>query len=121
MTSSVDTRSSMQVERYLDLAAQQARLATANMANIDTPGYQAQGMDFAGEMRAALDGIEAGSAASGVRVRPEDGLIARPDGNNVSMDRESLNLAEAQLHFKTGVALLRQQYQMVLDAIHADK
>jgi flagellar basal-body rod protein FlgB len=51
----------------------------------------------------------------------EDGLIARPDGNNVSMDRESLNLAEAQLKFRTGVAVLRQQYQMVMDAIHADK
>jgi flagellar basal-body rod protein FlgB len=36
------------------------------------------------------------------------------------MDREGLNLAEAQLKFKTGVALLRQQYQMVMDAIHAD-
>ena len=43
-----------------------------------------------------------------------------PDGNNVSMDRESLNLAEAQLKFKTGVALLRQEYQRVMDAIHAD-
>jgi flagellar basal-body rod protein FlgB len=36
------------------------------------------------------------------------------------MDRESLNLAEAQLRFKTGIALLRQQNQLVLDAIHAD-
>ena len=44
--------------------------------------------------------------------------MARPDGNNVSMDRESLNLAEAQLKFRTGVALLRQQYQMSMDAIH---
>ena len=50
-----------------------------------------------------------------------DGLIARPDGNNVSIDRESLHLAEAQLKFKTGVALLRQEYQRVMDAIHADK
>jgi flagellar basal-body rod protein FlgB len=49
-----------------------------------------------------------------------DGLITRPDGNNVSMDREGLNLAEAQLRFKTGVALLHQEYQRVLDAIHAD-
>jgi flagellar basal-body rod protein FlgB len=37
------------------------------------------------------------------------------------MDRESLALAEAQLKFKTGVALLKVQNQMVLDAIHADK
>jgi flagellar basal-body rod protein FlgB len=49
-----------------------------------------------------------------------DGLIARPDGNTVSMDREGLNLAEAQLKFKTGVALLRQEYQRVMDAIHSD-
>jgi flagellar basal-body rod protein FlgB len=109
------------MERFLDVAASEARLATANMANIDTPGYQAQGMDFAREIRAALDGVDTGTGWDPVKVRPEDGLIARPDGNNVSMDRESLNLAEAQLHFKTGVALLRQQYQMVLDAIHADR
>jgi flagellar basal-body rod protein FlgB len=50
----------------------------------------------------------------------EDGLVARPDGNDVSMDRESMNLAEAQLRYRTGVALLRQQYQMTMDAIHAD-
>jgi flagellar basal-body rod protein FlgC len=50
-----------------------------------------------------------------------DGLIARPDGNNVSLDREGLNLAEAQLKFKTGVALLHQEYQRMMDAIHADK
>jgi flagellar basal-body rod protein FlgB len=37
------------------------------------------------------------------------------------VDRESLNLAEAQLKFKTGVALLRLQYQTVMNAIHADK
>jgi flagellar basal-body rod protein FlgB len=37
------------------------------------------------------------------------------------MDREGLTLAEAQLKFKTGVALLREEYTRVMDAIHADK
>jgi flagellar basal-body rod protein FlgB len=91
------------------------------MANIDTPGYRAMGMDFEAEMREAIDGADQGRAPRQVRVRAVDGLIARPDGNNVSMDREGLNLAEAQLKFKTGVALLRQEYQRVMDAIHADK
>ena len=77
--------------------------------------------DFEGEMRAAMMDVEQGRASQAVHVRPEGGLIARPDSNNVSMDRESLHLAEAQLKFKTGVAVLRQQYQMILDAIHADK
>jgi flagellar basal-body rod protein FlgB len=37
------------------------------------------------------------------------------------MDRESLNLAEVQLKYKTGIALLHTEYQKVMDAIHADK
>ena len=56
----------------------------------------------------------------GAREPKSTDSIARPDGNNVSIDRESLHLAEAQLKFKTGVALLRQEYQRVMDAIHAD-
>lgn len=67
-----------------------------------------------------MSGVDAGRPARQVRLNSVDGLIARPDGNNVSMDREGLNLAEAQLKFKTGVALLRQEYQRVMDAIHAD-
>jgi flagellar basal-body rod protein FlgB len=117
----IETRLSDQIARYLDLSAAEAKLTAANMANVDTPGYRAAGMDFEAEMRQAMEGVDEGRPARQVRVRAVDGLIARPDGNNVSMDRESLNLAEAQLKFKTGVALLRQEYQRVMDAIHADK
>jgi flagellar basal-body rod protein FlgB len=117
----IQTMLSDQVARYLDLATSEAKLTAENMANVDTPGYKAVGINFEAEMRDAMGRVEEGSAPQAERVGLEDGLIARPDGNNVSMDRESLNLAEAQLKFKTGVAVLRQQYQMVLDAIHADK
>jgi flagellar basal-body rod protein FlgB len=115
-----ETRLSDQLTRYLDLSTSQAKLTAVNMANIDTPGYKAVGMDFESEMRTAMDGVDQGSAQRPVHLKVVDGLIARPDGNNVSMDREGLNLAEAQLKFKTGVALLRQEYQRVMDAIHAD-
>lgn len=114
----IETRLSDQIARYLDLAASEAKLTAANMANIDTPGYKAVGMDFEAEMRGALDDVDRGQRP--VRVKAVDGLICRPDGNNVSMDRESLHLAEAQLKFKTGVALLHEEYQSVMDAIHAD-
>jgi flagellar basal-body rod protein FlgB len=116
----IETRLSDQLARYLDLATSQVKLTAANMANIDTPGYRAVGMDFETEMREAMNGVDRGLPPRPVRIKAVDGLIARPDGNNVSMDREGLNLAEAQLKFRTGVALLRQEYQRVLDAIHAD-
>ena len=117
----VETRLSDQIARYLDLTTSEAKLTAANMANIDTPGYRAVGMDFEAEMRGAMAEVEQGQMPRQVQVRPVDGLIARPDGNNVSMDREGLNLAEAQLKFKTGVALLREEYQKVMNAIHSDK
>jgi flagellar basal-body rod protein FlgB len=116
----IETRLSDQIARYLDLASSEAKLTAANMANIDTPGYQALGMDFESEMRTALDDVDQERAPLPVHVTAVDGLVSRPDGNNVSMDRESLNLAEAQLKFKTGVALLHQEYQREMDAIHAD-
>lgn len=121
MSIGIETRLSEQVARYLDLATSEAKLTAANMANIDTPGYRALGMDFESEMREAMNDVDNDSPGRPVDVGLEDGLIARPDGNNVSMDREGLNLAEAQLKFKTGVALLREEYQRVVSAIHADK
>ena len=116
----IETRLSDEIARYLDLATAEAKLTAANMANIDTPGYRTLGMDFEAEMRGAMDDVSRQRPARRVRVTEADGLIARPDGNNVSMDRESLHLAEAQLKFKTGITLLRQEYQRVMDAIHAD-
>jgi flagellar basal-body rod protein FlgB len=117
----IATQLSDQIARYLDLATAEAKLTAVNMANVDTPGYRTVGMDFEAEMRGALDDVGQGQAPRKVRVTDVDGLIVRPDGNNVSVDRESLNLAEAQLKFRTGVALLKQQYQREMDAIHADK
>jgi flagellar basal-body rod protein FlgB len=117
----IATQMSGQVERYLDLATEEARLTTENMANVDTPGYRTVGMDFEAEMREAVEDRGRGFGPKKIRVSEVEGLVARPDGNNVSVDRESLRLAEAQLKFKTGVTLLRGAYQQILDAIHADK
>jgi flagellar basal-body rod protein FlgB len=115
----IETQLSDQIGRYLDLATSEAKLTAANMANIDTPGYRALGMDFEAEMRAAMSDVEEGSAPHPVSLKAVDGLIARPDGNNVSMDREGMNLAEAQLKFRVGVTLMHGENQRVLDAIHA--
>jgi flagellar basal-body rod protein FlgB len=119
------------LERYLDLSSTELKLTAQNMANIDTPGYHAQGFDFAGEMERSIGELVEGQTKNGVsrkafspsaaRVGLVDGLLERPDGNNVSMDRESLNMAEAQLQFRTGVELLKREAARINDAIHVDK
>jgi flagellar basal-body rod protein FlgB len=114
---------SSELAGYLDLDTRQIQLTSANMANIDTPGYRAVGMNFEAEMQrviSASDESDGSDAESAPHIFAVDGLVVRPDGNNVSMDRESLNLAEAQLKFKVGVALLKGQFSGLMSAIHAD-
>lgn len=101
--------------RYLDLTADQMKLTAGNMANIDTPGYKTQGFDFEREFTSALGGGKAEPVVGEV-----DGLVARPDGNTVSIDRESLQMAKAQLQFRAGVELLRGEFSRVMSAIHAE-
>ncbi|HVJ07606.1 MAG TPA: flagellar basal body rod protein FlgB [Acidisarcina sp.] len=122
----ITTPLSDQLGKYLDLSSLQLKLTAENMANVDTPRYRAKGIDFASEMQRsmseALAAREGGStAASEPVVRNVDGLLERPDGNNISMDREGLNMAEAQLRFRTGVELLRREFTRVQSAIQSDK
>ena len=123
----VTTDLSTQLQRYLNLSSAELKTTANNMANVDTPGYSTKGFDFPSVMRNLLaesgDGESseaANLAASSPRLEDVDGLVARPDGNNVSMEREGLKMAEAQLKFKTGVELLKHEFTRVLDAIHAD-
>ncbi len=103
--------------RYLTLNTQQMKLTAANMANIDTPGYKTVGFDFEGEFANAL---ESHVGAQEPVMHNVEGLIARPDGNNVSMDRESMQMAQTQLQFRTGTELLRHEYNRMMDAIKSD-
>jgi flagellar basal-body rod protein FlgB len=106
------------LSRYLDLAADQMKLTAGNMANIDTPGYKTQGFDFAQEFEKALQ-IPGAVEYAGPKSGDVDGLVARPDGNTVSIDRESMDLAKEQMQFRMGVSLLKHEFSNVMTAIHA--
>ena len=114
----VTTAMSDALERYLDLTSRQMSLTASNMANVDTPGYKTQGFDFEAEMATQLGGSTDNPPA--VQVGEVDGLVARPDGNNVSMDREGMQLAKSQLQFRMGIELLKHELATVMSAIHAE-
>lgn len=104
---------------YLDLASQQMKVTAQNVANIDTPGYKTVGFDFDAALQNALQS-SATQATAQPRTAKVDGLVSRPDGNNVSMDRESMNLAKTQLQFRTGVELLKHEFSRMMNAIRSD-
>ncbi|MFZ0706737.1 MAG: flagellar basal body protein [Candidatus Korobacteraceae bacterium] len=113
----VDTPLIHSLTRALDLTSLRQRVVSENIANIDTPGYQTRDIDFAGEFQRALSQNEDDAAVVPVQVRTLRGLEERPDGNNVSIDRESLLMAQNQLQFQTGVAVLRSEFSRLQLAI----
>ncbi len=122
--------------KFLDLTSTQFKLTGSNVANLDTPNYRALGIDFAAEFSAAAsqvllarqdgsNGLSDGNSSAtqptsqAPAIEQVDGLLERPDGNNVSMDREGLNLAKEQLDYKTGIQLLQEQLSEIRSAIQA--
>jgi flagellar basal-body rod protein FlgB len=103
------------LEKFLDVTSQRHTLVTGNMANVDMPGYQTKDIDFRGELHRA---VNSGPVRFTPVVRSVRGLLERPDGNNVSLDREGLLLAETQLQYNLGVQLLRHEFQSLLTAIN---
>ena len=83
------------------------RVIASNLANVDTPGYKTRDIDFRGALAeaGAGDGVEMVPVA-----RKLPGLIERPDGNNVSADREGLLLASTQLRFSLSCAHCENEY-----------
>lgn len=102
------------LEKFLNVTTERNKLVVGNMANVDTPGYQTKDIDFRGELQRAVFNGEANFSPV-VRSVP---LLERPDGNNVSLDREGLLLAETQMQFGLGVQLMRHEFQNLMLAIN---
>ena len=102
-------------ERALDVAAARQKVIAQNMANVDTPGYHARDVDFSQELNKMLTDAGSFQVAPVSRVVP--GLIERPDGNTVNIDRESLLLAQTQLRFETSIQVARAEFKRLQMAI----
>jgi flagellar basal-body rod protein FlgB len=115
--------------RFLDVNVARNKMIAANMANVDTPGYRTRDLDFRAELARADGEEEFGGEGAGLSyasytpyapvARPVRGLIERPDGNNVSVERESLLLAETQMKFNLGVQLLKDEFHGISQAINS--
>ncbi|MGA2832729.1 MAG: flagellar basal body rod protein FlgB [Terracidiphilus sp.] len=111
------------LESYLSLTTRREQAISSNMANVDTPGYHTRDIDFSSELQRATSGVLSqsedgtGSVQINPVVRDVPGLLERPDGNNVSLDREGLLMSETQLQYQIGIQLIKHQFHQILSAI----
>ena len=105
--SDVTTQSLTQAMRGLDA---QRMAHEQNIANIETPGYLAQKVDFASSLRRALDRDRLEDA----EIEVSNSLLpTRLDGNNVRLDDEITGLTQTQLHQDLVTAALNSRYRLL--------
>jgi flagellar basal-body rod protein FlgB len=126
MTASLDFQATA-----LALHAQRAKVLASNIANADTPNYQAKDFDF----KQALSEATAQSAATPTRTNPAhlaasgpDGptptlqyrqpLQAALDGNTVDLDTERAAFSENSVRYEATLRFLNGQIKSMLSAIN---
>ena len=133
--------------RALALRAERQRVLAGNIANADTPGYQARDFDFAAELRSATVGLPTAGSAGG--SPPGEGILrggvgalgsgtaagrsgqhvptllyARPsmtsaDRNTVDMDRERAAFVDNSVNYEATVRFINGSVRTLLEAMRA--
>jgi flagellar basal-body rod protein FlgB len=119
--------------KTLDLRAKRHALISANLANVETPGYTPGELSFEAELKGALQKgphaaqthprhipIKSGDASllqvQGTLLQVADGTPGR-DGNAVSLESEMGKMAENQIMYSASVQLLAKKFEMMKQAI----
>ena len=97
-------------EHYLNLLSVRQKLVASNIANVDTPGYQTQDIDFQREFLTLAKG------GTPTVVEPE-GLTTNNDGNNVNIDQQARLLAENTIRFQFVAMQARGKFKDVKMAL----
>jgi flagellar basal-body rod protein FlgB len=87
---------------------------TANVANVETPGYQAREVDFEDSLRAAIADGEPSRFTIGEQ---RSTAPTRLNGNNVNIDNEILANSETLLRQRLVIQGLNSKYSILRTAI----
>jgi flagellar basal-body rod protein FlgB len=85
-----------------------------NIANVETPGYQAKVVDFESSLSEAMaNGDITGATSSTSRSMAP----TRLNGNNVAIDQEMTQLTETELRHQLSIDALNAKYRLLRTAI----
>lgn len=96
------------LEKSLDLRMDEQRVIAANVANIDTPGYTAQRLDFRASMEKALEGAKAPAV-----IEASPAAATSLDGNNVDMDQEMGKMAQNKIMYSLESQLMGAKFRQL--------
>ena len=109
------------LDKAADACSVRGKLISNNMANVNTPNYKRQDIEFNSFLEAALsDGSTLDEAVSnvqdhlmemnGVVYTDNSTLSYRLDGNNVSIDTEEVYQAENSIRYQALIDQMTQEF-----------
>ena len=126
ITASIDSHG-----KALDLLSQRQKVLAANIANADTPGYQARDFDFAAALSqarghasglvprpmAATANGHATSTVDAVKLQWRTPDQPSQDGNTVDLDRERAHFADNAVRYEATLRFINHDVRTLLSAI----
>ena len=119
--------------KTLDLRVKRQNLISANLANVETPGYTPSDLSFEGELKSALKKGGTAQSPNPRHIPLKGGTSAalqlvtgqvvevpgKPgaDGNGVEMESEMGRMAENQIMYNASVQLLTKKFETMKQAI----
>jgi len=100
------------LSRALDLRTENQTVIASNIANADTPGYQAQELDFEKAMSKALDAGRDPSEVTG-EIHNQVNDVVREDGNTVDRDAEMVSLGQNQILYDAAADLVKKKLALL--------
>lgn len=85
------------MQSSLDALWLKQKVISNNLANIETPGFKASKVSFEDVLENARNEKGAERYSFQAQITQDETTSARPDGNNVSVDKEQLELYQTYL------------------------
>lgn len=119
----------------LRLLTRRQDILASNIANADTPGYEARDINFSKQLKEAVDkNVKRPDGISLTLTSAKHISASRPsvdssqllyripdqpsaDGNTVDMDRERVNYADNTVKYQTSLAILSSQLKNMMSVI----
>jgi flagellar basal-body rod protein FlgB len=120
------------MKKSLNFMSTRQSLISANISNVDTPGFKASDIDFQAQLRSAIGSKGSlnlrttsdkhfGPSTSNImnlKADPfEEGAAAKSNGNNVDIDNEMAKMAENQILYNATVQLMMKRGSTVRSAV----
>jgi flagellar basal-body rod protein FlgB len=90
----------LSLERALEGASMRHSALSENLANVNTPGYKRQDVDFHSVLQQAMPFGKDAIAAVPFSTTTDDSSPVRADGNSVDADVEASQLAQNALEYE---------------------